>query len=72
VSKSVTGLAGARGPAAKLDVTSPVEAIFPELDGTSFAGATVQHLLDMRAGTRFREDYDYPRRRSTSATGSYG
>ena len=61
VSKSVTGLAaGALASGGKLDVTSPVEAIVPELDGTSFAGATVQQLLDMRAGTRFREDYDDP------------
>ena len=30
----------------------------PELAGTSFAGATVQDLLDMRAGTRFDENYD--------------
>jgi CubicO group peptidase (beta-lactamase class C family) len=61
VSKSVTGLAaGALAGGGKLDVTSPVEAIVPELDGTSLAGATVQQLLDMRAGTRFREDYDDP------------
>jgi CubicO group peptidase (beta-lactamase class C family) len=32
----------------------------PELAGTAFAGALVQHLLDMRAGIRFREDYDDP------------
>ena len=61
VSKSVTGLAaGALAGEGKLDVAKPVEAIVPELNGTSFAGATVQHLLDMRAGTRFREDYDDP------------
>ena len=33
---------------------------FPHLVGTSFDGATVQHLLDMRTGTRFDEDYDNP------------
>jgi CubicO group peptidase (beta-lactamase class C family) len=30
----------------------------PGLEGTSFEGATVQHLLDMRTGTKFNEDYD--------------
>ena len=29
----------------------------PELAGTSWDGCTVRHLLDMRAGTRFDEDY---------------
>jgi CubicO group peptidase (beta-lactamase class C family) len=61
VSKSVTGLVGGvlagRG---LLDVMAPVETIVPELGDTSFAGATVQQLLDMRAGTRFSEEYDDP------------
>jgi CubicO group peptidase (beta-lactamase class C family) len=61
VSKSVTsavaGVLAGRGP---LRVSAPVEAIVPELRGTSFEGATVQHLLDMRAGTRFDESYDNP------------
>lgn len=61
VSKSVTGLvAGALAGTGRLDVTRRVETIVPELNGTSFAGATVQHLLDMRAGTRFSEDYGDP------------
>jgi len=61
VSKSVTGLlAGALASDGRLDVTRPVEDIVPELGGTSFAGATVRHLLDMRTGTRYREDYDDP------------
>jgi len=61
VSKSVTGLiAGALASERLLDVTAPVEAIVPELAGTAFAGALVQDLLDMRAGIRFREDYDDP------------
>ena len=34
--------------------------VVPELAGTSFEGATVQDLLDMRAGTRFDESYDKP------------
>jgi len=62
VSKSVTGLvAGALVGQGALDVTTPVEKIVSELAGTSFEGATVQHLLDMRAGTRFYEDGDDPR-----------
>ncbi len=33
----------------------------PSLRGTSWEGCTLQHLLDMRAGTRFDEDdYDNP------------
>ncbi len=61
VSKSVTGLvAGALAGQGVLDVTAQVETIVPELGGTSFAGATVQQLLDMRTGTRFVEDYDDP------------
>jgi len=61
VSKSVTGLlAGALAGQGALDVAAPVEAIVPELAGTAFAGATVQQLLDMRAGVRFEEDYDDP------------
>ena len=61
VSKSITGLvAGALAGRGVLDVTAPVESIVPELAGTSFAGARVQHLLDMRTGTRFVEDYDDP------------
>ena len=34
--------------------------VVPQLAGTSFDGATVQQLLDMRTGTRFDEDYDNP------------
>jgi CubicO group peptidase (beta-lactamase class C family) len=61
VSKSVTGLvAGALAGQGTLDVTAQVEAIVPELVGTSFDGATVQHLLDMRTGIRFDENYDDP------------
>jgi isopenicillin-N N-acyltransferase-like protein len=59
VSKSVTAaVAGILVGDGRLDVTAQVTDVVPELRGTSFAGATVQHLLDMRAGTRFNEDYD--------------
>ena len=61
VSKSITGLlAGALAGQRLLDVTARVETIVPELSGTSFEGATVQQLLDMRTGTHFVEDYDDP------------
>jgi CubicO group peptidase (beta-lactamase class C family) len=58
VSKSVTAaVAGVLAGRRLLDPAADVTAVVPELEGTSFAGATVQHLLDMRAGTRFNEDY---------------
>jgi len=61
VSKSVTSaVAGALAGRGELDVSAPVERVVPELGGTSFAGAAVQDLLDMRAGTRFDESYDNP------------
>jgi CubicO group peptidase (beta-lactamase class C family) len=59
VSKSVVAaVAGILIDRGLLDVSAPVEKIVPELAGTSFEGATVQHLLDMRAGTHFDESYD--------------
>lgn len=59
VSKSVTStIAGILVGRGKLDVSSRVSDLVPELSGTSFDGATVQHLLDMRAGTKFDETYD--------------
>jgi CubicO group peptidase (beta-lactamase class C family) len=59
VSKSIIGaVAGRLAGTGKLDVTAQLTTFVPELDGTSFRGATVQQLLDMRTGTRFDEDYD--------------
>jgi CubicO group peptidase (beta-lactamase class C family) len=61
VSKSVTSaVAGVLAGRGELAVSARVEEIVPELGGTSFDGATVQDLLDMRAGTRFDESYDNP------------
>jgi CubicO group peptidase (beta-lactamase class C family) len=61
VSKSVVStVAGILAGQGWLDVAAPVERLVPELASTSFAGATVQHLLDMRAGTHFDETYDNP------------
>jgi len=58
VSKSITStVAGILAGRGVLDVSAEAAAIAPELAGTSFAGATVADLLDMRAGTRFSEDY---------------
>ena len=59
VTKSVVAtVAGIYAERGWLDLAAPVTEAVPELRGTSFDGATVQHLLDMRAGTRFDETYD--------------
>jgi CubicO group peptidase (beta-lactamase class C family) len=61
VSKSITGvLAGILVGAGELAPEDLVTAHVPELDGTSFEGATVRDLLDMRAGTTFDETYADP------------
>jgi CubicO group peptidase (beta-lactamase class C family) len=61
VSKSITGtLAGILVERNVLAPSEPVTAYVPELAGTSFDGASVRHLLDMRAGTRFDETYADP------------
>src|SRR6202042_3197293 len=61
VSKSVTSaVAGVLAGQGLLRVSTAVEEIVPELGGTSFEGATVQDLLDMRAGTQFDDSYDNP------------
>jgi CubicO group peptidase (beta-lactamase class C family) len=62
VSKSVTStVAGILAGRGLLDVLAPVTTVVPELGGTSFDGATVQQLLDMRTGTRFDETYEDPK-----------
>jgi CubicO group peptidase (beta-lactamase class C family) len=60
VSKSMTSaLAGALVAAGRFGVESLVTDHVGELDGTVWAGCTVQHLLDMTAGVSFDEsDYD--------------
>jgi CubicO group peptidase (beta-lactamase class C family) len=59
VSKSVTSaLAGVLVGRGDLTVTDKVEDVVAGLRGTSFEGATVQDLLDMRAGTFFDENYE--------------
>jgi len=54
VSKSMLGLLfGSLG----IDADRPVTDFVPEVGATAYAGATVRHLLDMRAGVKFDEDY---------------
>jgi CubicO group peptidase (beta-lactamase class C family) len=49
--KSVTGLiAGILQAQGVLDVDAPVSNYVPEISATAYRGATIRHLLDMRAG----------------------
>ena len=58
VSKSMLGLlAGILAEAGRLDVDAPVSRYVPEIEETVYRGATVRHLLDMRVGILFDEDY---------------
>jgi len=59
VSKSITAAVAGRVAARNLlDVERPITDLVPELIGTAFDGVTTRHLLDMRAGIRFDENYD--------------
>ena len=59
VSKSITAtVAGALADRGVLDPDSFVTDHVEELKGGAFEGCTVQHLLDMRAGTKWSEDYE--------------
>jgi CubicO group peptidase (beta-lactamase class C family) len=61
VSKSIAGtVAGVLVGRGLLDPDAPVTAYVDELAGTSFEGATVRHVLDMRTGTAYDETYDDP------------
>ncbi|MGW5238745.1 serine hydrolase domain-containing protein [Monashia sp. NPDC004114] len=61
VTKSVVGcVAAVLADRGALELDRDVADYVPELDGTGYAGATVQQLLDMRSGVRFREDYTDP------------
>jgi CubicO group peptidase (beta-lactamase class C family) len=58
VSKSlVSTVAGALVGRGRLDPEARVTDYLPELVESGYAGATVRHLLDMRSGIRFSEDY---------------
>jgi CubicO group peptidase (beta-lactamase class C family) len=45
----------------QLDVGRLVTSYVPELAASGYAGATVRHVLDMRSGVRFGEEYSNPR-----------
>ena len=58
VSKSLTGIvAGILIEQGKLDPDQRVVAIIPELKASVYSGATVRHVLDMRVGIDFDENY---------------
>jgi CubicO group peptidase (beta-lactamase class C family) len=58
VSKSLLGLlAGVLVARHDLAPDRLVSDVIPEVAGTAYRGATVRHLLDMRAGVAFDEDY---------------
>ena len=58
VSKSITGtVAGILIDRGLLDAAAPVTDVVADLAGTSFDGATLRQVLDMRTGTKFSEEY---------------
>ena len=58
VSKSMLGLlAGILIEQGVLDEQALASDYLPELAGTAYVGATIRHLLDMRVGVEFNEDY---------------
>jgi|OM-RGC.v1.002733419 CubicO group peptidase (beta-lactamase class C family) len=58
VSKSLLGLlAGILIDDGTLDPDAPVTRYVPEVATTAYAGATIRHLLDMRVGVEFDENY---------------
>jgi CubicO group peptidase (beta-lactamase class C family) len=58
VSKSLVGtVAGALIAAGELDPLREISAYIPAIAQSGYAGATVRHLLDMRSGIRFSEEY---------------
>ncbi|OBG44281.1 hydrolase [Mycobacterium alsense] len=58
VSKSLVGaVVGALHEAGAMKLDAPVTEYVPALANCGYAGATVRHLLDMRSGIAFSEDY---------------
>ncbi|RBP62338.1 hypothetical protein DFO66_1153 [Brevibacterium sanguinis] len=58
VSKSLVGtVAGILAGAGVLDPQRPITDYVPEMAESGYSGATVRHLLDMRSGIRFSENY---------------
>jgi CubicO group peptidase (beta-lactamase class C family) len=61
VSKSlVAAVVGALHGAGAIELDAPVTKYVPALEGCGYAGATVRHLLDMRSGIAFSENYHDP------------
>ena len=61
VSKSLVGaVVGALHGTGAIDVDAPVTAYVPALANCGYAGATVRHLLDMRSGIAFSDNYLHP------------
>ena len=54
VSKSMLGLLMSE---IELNPEQPVSRVLPELEATAYRGATIRHLLDMRAGIVWDENY---------------
>jgi CubicO group peptidase (beta-lactamase class C family) len=58
VSKSlVAAVVGVLHGAGAIELDAPVTAFVPDLATCGYAGATVRHLLDMRSGIAFSENY---------------
>ncbi|WP_233615765.1 serine hydrolase domain-containing protein [Leucobacter chromiisoli] len=58
VSKSLTAtVAGLLAASGELDLDAPVTAYVPQLAGSGYEGALVRHLVDMRTGVQFSEEY---------------
>lgn len=61
VSKSlVATVVGALHGAGAIEPEAPVTAYVPALENCGYAGATVRHLLDMRSGIAFSDNYLHP------------
>jgi hypothetical protein len=61
VSKSlVAAVVGALHGAGAIELDAPVTACVPALANCGYAGATVRHLLDMRSGIAFSDNYLHP------------
>ncbi len=61
VSKSLVGaVVGALHRAGAIEVDAPVTKYVPALDNCGYADATVRHLLDMRSGIAFSDNYLHP------------
>jgi len=61
ITKSLVGcVAGILLDRGVLAESEPADRYVPELASSGYAGASVRHLLDMRSGVRFLEDYTDP------------